>query len=102
MKRTAITITLVCALVVVFVYSQRDGTAARDRAQADQARENCEAINEVKAALVKYIGAQLDRSARSLPTIDYYRNHPVELGKALANLQQQREETAVAFAEKEC
>lgn len=86
---------VVGALVLMLVLSQRSGVAARQV-------ETCQAINEVKAALVTYIDQQLDRSAKSLPTIDYYKRHPVELGRALANLERQRQATHEAFAPTSC
>lgn len=83
------------ALVSVFIYSLTQGLAARQS-------ETCDAVNEVKAQLVSYIDAQLIRSAKALPTIDYYKQHPVELGRALANLSEQREATHLAFAPTSC
>lgn len=82
-------------LCVVFLLSQRMGIAARQT-------ETCDAVNEVKVALVSYIDQQLNRSAKSLPTIDYYKRHPVELGRALANLERQRQATHEAFATSSC
>lgn len=86
---------IVVALIVMLIFSQRSGVSARQV-------ETCQAINEVKAALVTYIDQQLDRSARALPTIAYYQDHPVELGRALANLERQRQATHEAFAPTSC
>lgn len=86
---------LIGGLFVLMFVSQRTGLAARQF-------ETCEAINETKAALVLYIDQQIDRSSKSLPTIDYYKTHPVELGRALANLQRQRQATHEAFAPTSC
>lgn len=93
--RGALTAALFAALFLILLYNQRAGLQARQS-------ETCAAINETKAALVAYIDQQLDRSLRSLPTIDYYRRHPVELGKALSDLQEQREQTHEAFAPTSC
>lgn len=86
---------VVLGLVLLLVASQRSGIVARQQA-------NCEAINEVKATLVTYVDQQIDRSSKSLPTIEYYKNHPVELGRALANLERQRQATHEAFAPSSC
>ncbi len=86
---------LIAALVVLLVYNHRSGLWARQT-------ETCDAVNEVKMALVSYIDQQLARSAKSLPTIEYYRNHPVELGRALSNLERQRVATHEAFAPTDC
>lgn len=82
-------------LGVLMIYNQRAGNQAR-------IYENCQAINDVKAALVTYVDQQIARSAKSLPTIDYYKRHPVELGRALANLERQRTATHEAFAPTSC
>ena len=86
-----------CILLVaaILLYNQRLGLAARTL-------ETCETVNEVKATLVVYINQQIDRSQRSIPTIAYYQDHPVELGRALANLQEQRRQTSEAFAPTDC
>lgn len=47
-------------------------------------KENCEAIEELKSISV----ASLVRSLDTLPTIDYYRTHPVELKAQLARTQE--------------
>lgn len=90
--RTWIAVAVLC---VVFLLSQRMGLAARQT-------ETCEAVNEVKAALVTYVDQQLNRAAKSLPTIDYYHRHPVELGRQLAALERQRQSTHEAFAPTSC
>lgn len=89
------TVALVVFLAALLIVNQRTGLSARQR-------QTCEAINQTKAALVNYIDQQIARSSRSLPTIQYYKKHPVELGRALADLQRQREETHLAFAQTNC
>lgn len=86
---------VVCVLTLLLFYNQRAGLAARQV-------ETCKAINETKLALVSYIDKQIERSQRSLPTIEYYRNHPVELGKALSQMNEQRTQTHEAFAPTDC
>ena len=82
-------------LGVLLFYNNHSGLLAR---QAD----TCAAINEVKAQLVSYIDQQISRSQKSLPTVEYYQRHPVELGRALANLERQRTATHEAFAPTSC
>lgn len=89
------TLALVGLLGLLLVYNNHSGLLARQT-------ETCEAVNQVKASLTSYIEQQLSRSAKSLPTIDYYKRHPVELGRALANLAEQREQTRQAFAPTSC
>lgn len=94
-NRTIIYAVLGLMLAAVLYYNSHAGLIARQH-------ETCDAVNEVKATLVLYIDQQLARSAKSLPTIDYYRDHPVELGRALANLERQRTATHEAFAPTSC
>lgn len=63
-----------------------------------RAIENCQAINADRVALRNYIDQQLDRAETTLPTLDYYRQHPVELRKQLDLLGKQRAETNDTFA----
>jgi len=81
--------------MALLVYNNHAGLIARQN-------ETCDAVNEVQAALVTYVDQQISRSAKSLPTIDYYKRHPVELGRALSNLERQRQATHQAFAPTSC
>lgn len=93
--RRWLTPVVVTLLFAILLYNQQAGLQARQR-------ETCQAINETKAALVVYIDQQISRSIKSLSSIDYYRRHPVELGKALRNLELQRQQTHEAFAPSDC
>lgn len=93
--RKYVTPALIVILGLLLFYNNHSGSLARQE-------RNCDAINEVKAQLVSYIDQQIARSSKSLPTVDYYRRHPVELGKALASLERQRSATHEAFAPTSC
>lgn len=81
--------------LLVFAYGQRSGTAARQR-------DTCEQVNELKAAITNFIAAADKRSIKALPENSYYRAHPVELGKAIAQINQQEVEAQQAFAQSNC
>lgn len=102
MKNSALTAAAVIVLACVLLYNGKNGAPARAERSESLAVEVCQENNAVKAALRDYIIEQIDRSQRSLPTIEYYQNHPVELGKALANIRAQRDDTRTAFAPKPC
>lgn len=93
--RSYASLVLVGVLVLAVLWNQHDGLPARQR-------ETCAAINEVKSTLVSYIDQQLNRAAKSLPTIEYYKQHPVELGRQLAAIERQRQATHEAFAPTSC
>ena len=100
--RSLVVYALIILLAVGLLYGQREGNQARIREVQRISLENCESVNKVKLTLSTYINQQISRSARSLPTIDYYRRHPVELGRALANIERQRQATNKAFAPTPC
>lgn len=82
-------------LVGAVFYNQHLGTVA-------QARNTCERLNTANSTLSDYILDQIDRSEKSLPTIEYYQNHPDELSQALTNIRKQRADTIKAFAPVKC
>src|SRR6187401_2719542 len=86
------------ALLAVLVYGQLNGVPAQSRDAVGKTTDVCQAVNELKDGFHKFVDAQLDRAAKSLPTIDYYRSHPVELGRQLALLKQQHEDIHVVVA----
>lgn len=55
---------------------------------AGVARGSCRDVEEIKA----YVAAAITRSVETLPTIDYYREHPDELAEQLARLRQQADD----------
>lgn len=86
---------LILLLGIILLWSQHAGTVARQR-------DTCNQVNALKLALIGYVDNQLDRSAKSLPTVGYYRQHPVELGRQLAAINRQRIATHDAFAPSSC
>lgn len=93
---------LVIVLAVVLLYNQHSGNQARIRDANNSVTETCRAVNLERGALREYIGQQIDRAEKSLPTLNYYQHHPVELGRALSNLANQRRETNRAFKPLDC
>lgn len=83
------------ALIAVVWWTGHSGVAV-------QSQRNCEAINQSNAVLEHYIEQQINRAVDSLPTIEYYKQHPVELGRQLRNLEEQRAATREAFAPRPC
>ena len=86
---------LIIVLIGVVIYGQRSGPAA-------QSHSTCVAVNQVKDAIRSYVNNQLDRAEKSIPTISYYINHPVELGRQLAEINRQRAATNEAFVDSSC
>ena len=94
-NRGRLTWGLIILVGIVLLWSQHAGTAARQR-------DTCHQVNDLKTALIAYVDNQLDRAAKSLPTVGYYRQHPVELGRQLAAINRQRAATREAFAPSSC
>lgn len=92
----------VVALLLVMAWGQRQGTPATARDAETQSQEVCVAVNSVKLQLRAYILQQIARSEKTIPTLEYYKNRPVELGRALANIETQRRQTNDAFVETPC
>ena len=84
------TVGAVILLLFVLAWGQRSGIPAKQRENAEQTVEVCRAVNEVTVTLRTYILQQIKRSERTLPTLEYYKNRPVELGRALANITRQK------------
>ena len=93
--RQYLTWLLICVGLVVVIYGQRSGVQAKQH-------DTCVQVNQIKEAIRSYVDNQLDRSVKSLPTIGYYRDHPVELGRQLAEINRQREATQAAFVDGSC
>lgn len=101
-NRSKSTTIALLALLAALVYGQVRGTPAQSRQAVDKTTEVCVAVNQMKAAWVEYVDKQIGRAKKTLPTIDYYRKHPVELGKQLALLDRQKNELHRKFAPDEC
>ena len=55
---------------------------------SDKSQGRCDDLQHLRT----YVLESTNRAIKSLPTIAYYRAHPVERERALANLENQREE----------
>lgn len=75
-----------------------------DQGQGETAVVNrmCATLNQSNASLHKYIDTQLARAEKTLPTLDYYKQHPSELHDALNRIIEQRRETDEALAPTDC
>ena len=93
---------LLLFLALILLYNQHSGNQARIRDTRQTQLDMCGALNAERESLRDYIGGQIDRAEKSIPTLNYYQHHPVELGRALANMARQRKETQRAFAPLEC
>ena len=89
-------------LLLILFYNQHSGLQARQRETRAALEYTCSSVNQQRSALVAYINQQLDRAEKSIPTLNYYQHHPVELGRALANISRQRRETQRAVAPLDC
>lgn len=93
---------LLVILALILLYNQHSGNQARIRDTKQTQIEMCQALNAQRKSLTDYIESQIDRAEKSIPTLNYYQHHPVELGRALANMARQRKETQRAFGPLEC
>lgn len=94
--RTRLTMPLVfLALLGAIWFNQNQGLAAKSN-------EICETLNTANATLSDYILDQIARSEKSLPTLDYYKEHPDELSDVLNNLRKQKADTISAFKPADC
>lgn len=82
-------------LIGAIFYNQHLGTTAT-------ARNTCERLNTANSTLTQYILSQIARSEKTLPTLQYYQEHPDELQDALKNIRQQKTDTIKAFAPVTC
>lgn len=77
-----------------------------EKAQANKIQETaiaaCVKLNESNRTLKDYILDQIARSEKSLPTVEYYKEHPDELEDALKNIKRQRADTINAFSPVPC
>jgi hypothetical protein len=94
-RRSALTLGLIVLLLGLLWWNNHAGLNAKQQ-------QNCQAINNERQAILNYIDQQLDRAEKSLPTIGYYKQHPVELGRQLAAINLQRQDAAKAFAQVSC
>ena len=101
-RRSVLMWGLVVILALILLYNQRSGNQARIRDTKQSQIDLCLAQNSERSALRDYISAQIDRAEKSIPTLNYYQHHPVELGRALSNLASQRAETRRVFAPIPC
>ena len=82
-------------LLVVLYWSHHNGVIA-------QQQKTCADLNQTKAALVGYFNEQIERAKTTLPTLQYYKDHPRELGEQLQLLRQQQMEFNQALAPTKC
>lgn len=62
----------------------------------------CKKLNTSNAVLKDYILDQITRAEKTIPTLEYYMDHPDELNDALNNIARQREDTIKAFGPVKC
>lgn len=87
--------TILFALLGALWFNQHEGFIA-------QQKRTCDAVNMSNAALVSYIGHQLDRAETTLPTLSYYKSHPRELRQQIRLIESQRADTLSAFPQISC
>lgn len=92
----------VLLLVFVLAWGQFSGVPAQVEQIGEDTSLTCEAVNRTNRGLLAYINRQLNRAEKATPTLAYYRAHPVELGRVLATIQQQRKDAARQFGPVSC
>jgi len=63
---------------------------------------NCNELNKLKHAFVMRSQSQANRTKKALPDIQYYKDHPDELRKAIDLIDRQLTEDKETFKDTEC